>query len=166
MRSRLRGAHEPQPERGQTHVKIRSAIPALLVSVAALGGACGGDDDTGGPRDSSRGTAGYSISTAELDRKLACEGGKEGLSGGGENDPVLLVHGTSVTREQNWGWNYWEALPDLGYEVCWVQLPDLAFGDIQAASEYVARAVEVMHETTGEKVDVMGHSQVGSRRAG
>lgn len=142
-------------------MKTRSAMAALLVIVAAVGGACGGEDDETGPGDSFAGTAGYSISTAELDRELACKGGKEELSGEAENDPVLLVHGTSVTREQNWGWNYWDALSDLGFEVCWVQLPDLAFGDIQTASEYVARAVEVMHERTGESIDVMGHSQGG-----
>jgi hypothetical protein len=137
------------------------AIAALLVIVAALGGGCGGEDDEGGPRNSFPGRADYSVSTAELDRELACKGGKEGLRGEGEHDPVLLVHGTSVTREQNWGWNYWDALPERGFEVCWVQLPDLAFGDIQIASEYVARAVEVMHERAGEKIDVMGHSQGG-----
>ncbi len=142
-------------------MKTRSAIPALLVIVATVGGGCGGDDEEGGAGDSFAGTADYSISTAELDRELACKGGKDGLSGEGENDPVLLVHGTSVTREQNWGWNYWGALPERGLEVCWVQLPDLAFGDIQTSSEYVARAVQVMHESTGENVDLLGHSQGG-----
>ncbi len=147
--------------------RARFVIPALLVIVAALGGACGGKDNEarpsgpGEPANSFPGTADYSISTARLDRELACKGGKEELSGEGADDPVLLVHGTTVTREQNWGWNYWDALPGLGYEVCWVQLPDLAFGDIQTASEYVARAVEVMHERTGESIDVLGHSQGG-----
>ena len=136
-------------------------IAALLALVVCLGGACGGDDEEGGASDSFPGAADYSISTAALDRELACNGGKEELSGKGENDPVLLIHGTSVTREQNWGWNYWGALPDLGYEVCWVQLPDLAFGDIQGSSEYVARAVDVMHERTGESIDLLGHSQGG-----
>jgi triacylglycerol lipase len=136
-------------------------MPALLAIVAALGGACGGEDDERRPGDSFAGTADYSISGAKLDRELACKGGKRELSGEGKNEPVLLVHGTSVTREQNWGWNYWGALADLGYEVCWVQLPDLAFGDVQTASEYVARAVEVMHEKAGESIDVMGHSQGG-----
>jgi triacylglycerol lipase len=142
-------------------MRTRLVSQALVVIVAALGGACGGKDDEGGSRNSIHRAAGYSISTVELDRELACEGGKEELTGDAENEPVLLIHGTTVTREQNWGWNYWGALTELGFEVCWVQLPDLAFGDIQTASEYVARAVEVMHERTGENVDLMGHSQGG-----
>jgi triacylglycerol lipase len=151
----------PSADRVYSITRARAVLAAVLAIVVCVGSACGGDDEEGGSRDSLRGTADYSISTAKLDRELACKGGKEQLSGEGEHDPVLLVHGTSVTREQNWGWNYWDALPDLGYEVCWVQLPDLAFGDIQTASEYVARAVEVMHERTGENIDVLGHSQGG-----
>jgi triacylglycerol lipase len=69
--------------------------------------------------------------------------------------------GPASPREQNWGWNYWDALPELGFEVCWVQLPDLALGDIQTSSEYVARAMEVMHARTGESIDVLGHSPGG-----
>src|SRR5688572_11853438 len=80
----------------RTRARTRAAIPALLVIVAALGGACGGEDGEGRPGDSFPGTADYSISTAELDRELACKGGKEELRGEGENDPLLLVHGTSV----------------------------------------------------------------------
>ena len=132
-----------------------------MVIAAFVGGACGEDDEDGANGDAFPGTAGYSVPTADLDKALACKRGKENLSGEGENEPVLLVHGTSVTREQNWGWNYWAALPDLGYEVCWVQMPDVGFGDIQIASEYVARAIEVMHDKTGESIDVMGHSQGG-----
>lgn len=135
-------------------------MPALLAIAAALGGACGGEDDEGGPDDSFPGIAEYSISTAELDRELACKGGKDKLSGEKKLDPVLLVPGT-ITREQDWGSNYWRALPDRGFEVCWVQLPDISFGDIQTSAEYIARAVEVMHEATGEQIDVVGHSQGG-----
>jgi hypothetical protein len=42
-----------------------------------------------------------------------------------------------------------------------VQLPSGSVGDIQVTSEYVARAIEVMHAASGEKVDVLGHSQGG-----
>jgi pimeloyl-ACP methyl ester carboxylesterase len=132
-----------------------TAIPVLL-AVAAFG-ACGGDG--GGSSESFPGTADYSVSTTKLDRELACKGGKGNLSGEGENDPVLLVPGTT-TREVDWGRNYWRALPDRGFEVCWVQLPDV-FGDIQTSAEYVARAVEVIHEATGGQIDVVGHSQGG-----
>lgn len=137
----------------------RIAIPALLVIVAALGG-CGGSDEEGGSGDSVPGTAQYSVPSAELDRALACKGGQGQLNGEGGNDPVLLVPG-NITREQDWRSNYWRALPDRGFEICWVQLPDISFGDIQISAEYIARAVEVMHEATGEQIDVLGHSQGG-----
>ncbi len=138
--------------------RVTSRLSFLVI--AALLGACGGGGDDGGSGPSVPGTAEYSVPTATLDRVLACKGGKDELSGEGENDPVLLVPGT-ITREQDWGWNYWHALPDFGYEVCWVQLPDVSLGDIQTSAEYVARAVEVMHEATGEQIDVLGHSVGG-----
>ena len=107
------------------------------------------------------GRAKYSVGTQKMDAALACKGGKAKLDGREKHQPILLVHGTGVTREYNWSWNYWARLPDIGYEVCWVQLPSAALNDIQISSEYVARAIEVMHRKTGERVDVLGHSQGG-----
>jgi triacylglycerol lipase len=101
------------------------------------------------------GDAPYSVPVATLDRALACHGSH------GRAEPVLLVHGTGVTREQNWQWNYWNALEEAGFETCWVQLPDAALNDAQISAEYVARAVELINERTGERVDVLGHSQGG-----
>ncbi len=83
------------------------------------------------------------------------------MSGDGRAEPVLLVHGTGVTREQNWKWNYWGALHRAGFVVCWVQLPDAALNDAQISAEYVARAVQVMNRRTGELIDIVGHSQGG-----
>lgn len=103
----------------------------------------------------------YSVPRRRLDRALACKGGKDGLNGKGKFQPVLLVHGTGVTREQNWEWNYWKALPAAGFETCWVQLPKAALVDIQVSAEYVARAISVMHRKTHEKIDILGHSQGG-----
>lgn len=74
---------------------------------------------------------------------------------------MLLVHGTAVTRAQNWRWSYWPALDAAGFEVCWVALPSAGLDDIQIAAEYVARAAEVMAARSGEAVDVIGHSQGG-----
>lgn len=107
------------------------------------------------------GDAPLSVPKAKLDRALACRGGMDRLNGNGKKQPVLLVHGTGVTRRQNWGWNYWDVLHQRGFEVCWVQLPGRALGDAQKSSEYVARAVTVIHRRTDEKVDVLGHSQGG-----
>jgi triacylglycerol lipase len=77
------------------------------------------------------------------------------------HQPVLLVHGTFATPEENWSWNYLNALPAAGYDVCTVRLPDRATGDIQVASEYVVYAVRRIYERSGSKADVLGHSQGG-----
>jgi triacylglycerol lipase len=107
------------------------------------------------------GDAPYSVQLETLDAALDCSGGESSPDGSGRSEPVLLVHGTAVTREQNWGWSYWPALQSAGFDVCWLQLPDQATGDIQVSAEFVARAIEVMAERASERVDVIGHSQGG-----
>jgi triacylglycerol lipase len=72
---------------------------------------------------------------------------------------VLLVHGTSVTAEENWGWNYVLALPHYGFDVCTVLLPDRELSDVQVSSEYVVYAIRAIHERTQSKLDVIGLSQ-------
>jgi hypothetical protein len=77
-------------------------------------------------------------------------------------EPVLLVHGTFATDDENWGWNYRPHLLAEGYDVCTVRLPDRSTGDIQVSSEYVVNAIrEVSAMAGGRKVDVLGHSQGG-----
>lgn len=78
-----------------------------------------------------------------------------------DRNPVLLVHGTTQTAAESWGWNYLRVLPRLGYGVCGVDLPDRALGDMQIASEYVVFAVRAMAIRSGRRVDVIGHSQGG-----
>jgi triacylglycerol esterase/lipase EstA (alpha/beta hydrolase family) len=74
-------------------------------------------------------------------------------------EPVLLVHGTFLTARESWAWNYGKVLPGLGFDVCTVDLPERAVGDIQVSSEYVVYAVRRIAERSGRQVDVMGHSQ-------
>lgn len=76
--------------------------------------------------------------------------------------PVLLVHATAVTAEENWGWTYGRTLPLLGYDVCLVQLPDRALGDIQVSAEYVVHAIRTIaaRSPTGH-LDVVGMSAGG-----
>ena len=105
------------------------------------------------------GDAPYSVAKEKLDAALACHGGS--IDGSGQYQPVLLVHGTGVNRRLNWEWNYWPQLPKLGFDVCWIQLPNEALGDIQVSAEYVARAVQRMHKWSGEEIDILGHSQGG-----
>ena len=102
------------------------------------------------------GDANYSVRKAKLDNALTCQD-----VDGRVAEPVLLVHGTFVDGETNWGWNYWKALPQAGFDVCMVDLPKQAMGDIQVAGEYVARALQIMRQRFDSKIDVLGHSQGG-----
>ena len=74
---------------------------------------------------------------------------------------VLLVHGTSVTPEENWEWNWQRALPHFGFRPCTVKLPDYAFVDIQVSSEYVVHAIRALSDATAAKISVVGLSQGG-----
>lgn len=72
---------------------------------------------------------------------------------------VLLVHGTSLTDDENWSWNYARALPRDGFDVCTVLLPDRAFEDIQVSSEYVVHAIRSISRRARARIDVVGVSQ-------
>src|SRR5688572_16832032 len=52
-------------------------------------------------------------------------------------EPVLLVHGTFATDDENYGWNYLPPLTTAGFDICSVQLPNRSLDDIQVSSEYV-----------------------------
>jgi triacylglycerol esterase/lipase EstA (alpha/beta hydrolase family) len=72
---------------------------------------------------------------------------------------VLLVHGTSVTADENWSWNYVQALPRSGFDVCTVQMPDRLLIDIQTTTEYVVHAIRVLARRSGQRISVVGLSQ-------
>ena len=76
-------------------------------------------------------------------------------------EPVLLVHGTGLTAEESWAWNYAKLLPAAGFDVCTVTLPHRAMTDIQVSAEYVAFAVEWMRAAGHRRVAVITHSQGG-----
>jgi len=75
--------------------------------------------------------------------------------------PVLLVHGTSVTAEENWGWTYVPALAQAGYDVCTVEMPDYAFRDIQESVEYVVYGIRQEAALTHQRITTIGLSQGG-----
>lgn len=77
----------------------------------------------------------------------------------GEHQPVLLVHATTETGERNFGTNFGRVLPELGYDVCTVELVDEATGDIQLSAERAVYAIRTIHERTGQRVQIVGHSQ-------
>lgn len=135
----------------------------LTAIVAAVLSACGSSDapaihDVDSARSAARPVAGppLSVPQADLDAALFCP---KALASG--DSTVLLVHGTSVTPEENWEWNWQRALPEFGFATCTVRLPDFAFVDIQVSSEYVVHAIRVISDATGAKVSVVGLSQGG-----
>jgi triacylglycerol esterase/lipase EstA (alpha/beta hydrolase family) len=105
--------------------------------------------DTAGPA--------LSVSQTALDAALECSADLTGAM----PKPVLLVPGTSLTPEKNYGWNWIPALDDLNREWCTVTLPGSSMADIQIAGEYVVNAVRKMYEDHGATIDVLGHSQGG-----
>jgi triacylglycerol lipase len=104
-----------------------------------------------------RGADGPALETqpAALEAALTCPQTFDDRTG----EPVLLVHGTFSTDDQNWGWNYVPALESLGFDVCTVLLPDKSLGDIQVQTEYVVHAIRAIAGRSGDQVDVAGASQ-------
>lgn len=132
---------------------MRSLVRALAASTAMqLLAGCGSSD---GVFPAVAGPA-LSVPHADLVAAMFCP---QPLAYG--DRAVLLVHGTSVTPEENWEWNWQRALPEFGFLPCTVRLPDYAFVDIQESSEYVVHAIRGMSDATGRKVSVVGLSQGG-----
>lgn len=73
--------------------------------------------------------------------------------------PVLLVPGTGMTAEENWGPSYRPLLQRRGHSVCTVELPGYATHDVQTSAEYVAHAIRTVHRRAGRQVSVLGQSQ-------
>jgi triacylglycerol lipase len=94
------------------------------------------------------------VPDATMAAALSCPDGFSGV-----HEPVLFVHGTTLTARSNWAWNYAKHLPTLGYDVCLVDLPDRARADMQVSTEYVVSAIRTMAARSGGKVDVVGFSQ-------
>lgn len=76
-----------------------------------------------------------------------------------DRTPILLVHGTFTYGWEQYEWSYIPVLRELGYDVCTTTYPDRGFGDQQNSAEYVVHAVRRMHEITGRKIAIIGHSQ-------
>jgi len=97
------------------------------------------------------------VSEATLDAAVRCSSPFDDT-----REPVLLVHGTFATDDENYGWNYLPHLTAAGFDVCSVRLPNRSLDDIQLSSEYVVHAVREMAAMAGgRKVDLLGHSQGG-----
>jgi triacylglycerol esterase/lipase EstA (alpha/beta hydrolase family) len=97
-----------------------------------------------------------SVPPSRLAQALVCT---KGVSGATRN-PILLVPGTTVNPTE-FAWNWEPALSRLGWPYCTIDLPGNATGDIQIAGEYMVYAIRTMHELSGRKIDIVGHSQGG-----
>src|SRR5258705_11862434 len=106
------------------------AIRGLALAAAAPAGAIG---------------PALTTSVADRDRAVRCP-----PTFSGAHEPVLFVHGTAGRSEDHWALGYSKILPDLGFDVCTVRLPDLALSDIQTASQYVVHAVRTIPERSGK----------------
>src|SRR5207247_9715001 len=71
-----------------------------------------------------------------------------------DREPILLVHGTAVTAEEHWGWNYANVLPALGFDVCLVHLPDREMSDLQVSSASIVYAIRKVARDSGKEDDV------------
>jgi triacylglycerol esterase/lipase EstA (alpha/beta hydrolase family) len=119
------------------------ALAAVLVGAGVAGPAVAGPAEPG-PR--------LQTSRVLLDDAVSCPSRMT-------RKAVLLVHGTSVTAEENWSWNYVKALPHQGFDVCTVQMPDRLLIDIQTTSEYVVHAIREVARRSGRPISVVGLSQ-------
>jgi triacylglycerol esterase/lipase EstA (alpha/beta hydrolase family) len=95
----------------------------------------------------------FSVPESIRDEALSCP-----ASFNHAHEPVLLVHALAQTPDEAWSWSYAKVLPAQGFDVCTVALPDLARGDIQVQTDYVAHAIMAMGRRSGTKVDVVGVS--------
>ena len=78
-----------------------------------------------------------------------------------QRSPVLLVPGTALDPDENFGWNYVPALGALGWPVCTVRLPEHTLGNIQASAEHIEFAIREASRLSGHAVKVIGFSQGG-----
>ena len=99
-----------------------------------------------------------SVPHHKLAGALECSPGLAGVA----RAPVLLVHGTGGTPEENWSASYEPALSSLGIPWCAVELPERATGDIQTSAEYVVHAIRDMRRRSGQRIAIIGASQGGA----
>ncbi|NDZ85526.1 alpha/beta fold hydrolase [Streptomyces sp. SID10115] len=101
------------------------------------------------------------IPAARLAEALHCGTESGELRGASDKPTVLFVPGTGLKGEENYAWNYMAELKKKGYQSCWVDSPGRGLRDMQESVEYVVYATRAIHEATGRKVDLVGHSQGG-----
>jgi hypothetical protein len=104
-----------------------------------------------------RGGPGPAMFSSATDRAnaLTCSGDLDQAQRG----PVLLVPGTGLSPQENWGPTYLPVLLSRGHAVCMVRLPAYATRDLQANIEYVATAIRTMAKMSRRGISTIGASQ-------
>lgn len=77
-----------------------------------------------------------------------------------DRKPIVLLPGTTLTPKE-FSWNYSRAFRVKRWPFCTVTLPHHAMSDVQVAAEYVVHAIRAVHDRSGRKVQLVGHSQGG-----
>jgi hypothetical protein len=99
-----------------------------------------------------------SVPAGQLAKSVTCTANATDAS----RDVVLFAPGTTLTPQENYGWNWFPAMDKLGWPYCSVTEPNNAMADAQTSAEYVVHAIRHVHAISGRKVEVIGHSQGGT----
>lgn len=130
-------------------VLSRIALALVLLLGASLLPATAAAADSGPP---------LLTPASTLAQSLSCSGGLATST----STPILLVPGTVESSEQAYSWGYQKVLRAQGHPVCVItRLPNYGGQDMQTTAEWVVSALRYMHQASGRKVSVLGHSQGG-----
>jgi pimeloyl-ACP methyl ester carboxylesterase len=97
------------------------------------------------------------VPAAELQGALSCW---DDLRDSAE-EPILLVPGTTLNPQTDFGWGWEPALRARDWPYCTIDLPGNGMADIQVAGEYVVYAIRTMYAAAGRRIGIVGHSQGG-----
>jgi triacylglycerol esterase/lipase EstA (alpha/beta hydrolase family) len=128
---------------------VLPAAGAVPGSIAAAAGSTYAPLDRPGPR--------LDVPAAKLRASLFC-GARTWQS---DRQVILLIPGTNLDPQSNFGWNYLRAFREYGLPYCTVTLPHHTMGDVQVAGEYVVHAIRAVARRSGRQVDILGYSQGG-----
>ncbi|MBW0490258.1 hypothetical protein O181_029973 [Austropuccinia psidii MF-1] len=86
--------------------------------------------------------------------------------GGIKNKPkgiVLLVPGTGTNGSESYkSTPFYQGLPSLGFDLCWIDLPNYSMSDMQLSAEFIAYAVKFLApKSRGGKLNIISYSQGG-----
>lgn len=136
------------------HHIILSSVLLTLAACSNSGDVTADGLGTAGAKDQFPTEPALTTDQAKLDANLHCTDFTHP-----DKPPVLLVHGTFTSGQEQYEWNYIPLLSQRGFDVCAVTYPDRGLGDQQISAEYVVNAIRRMYAKTGRKIAMIGHSQ-------